>query len=201
MYRAVLFDFFGVIHEDTQADWMQSSGIVPDERFAATAHQFDTGAIPYAEYLRRLGEASGQSPLDIAAHFGRAALNQEVVTVIETIGQNLQVGLLSNANAEELDPILSRHDLRRLFGSVTISSEVGLVKPDHAIFKYALASLGAKASETIFVDDRKGNVRAAEQLGMRGVHFKNHTQLARTLDSLTKNSRQIQPTHSALIRV
>lgn len=57
-----------------------------------------------------------------------------------------------------------------LFDAVVISSEVGLRKPDERIFRHALGLLGLDAAECVFIDDIAHNVRAAEALGIRGIH-------------------------------
>jgi putative hydrolase of the HAD superfamily len=57
-----------------------------------------------------------------------------------------------------------------LFDAVVISAEVRLRKPDPAIFHHALELLGLPAEECAFIDDIEHNVRAAEELGITGVH-------------------------------
>ena len=60
--------------------------------------------------------------------------------------------------------------LDELFDVVIDSSEVGVRKPDPAIFQHALEGLGGVAPErSVFLDDYPGNVEAACRLGMRGV--------------------------------
>jgi putative hydrolase of the HAD superfamily len=68
-----------------------------------------------------------------------------------------------------------------LFDAVVISAEVGLRKPDEAIYQHALDTLGLAAEECVFVDDIEHNVRAAEGLGMIGLH---HTDVPATLARL-----------------
>jgi putative hydrolase of the HAD superfamily len=65
-----------------------------------------------------------------------------------------------------------------LFDAVVISGEVGLRKPDEAIYRHALDTLGLEPVECVFVDDIEHNVRAAEALGMVGLH---HTDVPATL--------------------
>ena len=56
-----------------------------------------------------------------------------------------------------------------LFDSVVDSSEVGVRKPDPAIYQLALERTGVTAARTVFVDDFAGNIAAAEKLGMWGI--------------------------------
>ncbi len=57
------------------------------------------------------------------------------------------------------------------------SYQLRIVKPDHAIYHYVLKKLGARAEETLFIDDKQVNVDAAEALGMKGVLFTDVKQL------------------------
>jgi putative hydrolase of the HAD superfamily len=78
----------------------------------------------------------------------------------------LRVGLLSNSwglGAYPWDRLASHFDV------LVISAEVGLRKPDPAIYELALERLEVAADRTAFVDDLPHNVEVAEELGMFGV--------------------------------
>ena len=82
---------------------------------------------------------------------------------------DLRTGLLTN-NARELRALwwdLLPYD--ELFDDVVDSSDVGLRKPNPAIYRLALDRLGATAHRTAFLDDIASNVDAAERVGMRSV--------------------------------
>lgn len=51
------------------------------------------------------------------------------------------------------------------------SAVCGLTKPDPAIFRHACEQFGITPVETLFVDDRTENVRAAEACGLQGYVF------------------------------
>lgn len=55
------------------------------------------------------------------------------------------------------------------FDVVVDSCEVGLRKPDPAIWNLTLDSLGVEAQRAIFLDDHPSNVEAAEKLGIAGI--------------------------------
>src|SRR5262249_25661262 len=60
--------------------------------------------------------------------------------------------------------------IAELFDAVIDSCEVGVRKPDPAIFSLALRELGGVAPEhAVFLDDFPGNVAAARRIGMHGV--------------------------------
>jgi FMN phosphatase YigB (HAD superfamily) len=55
-----------------------------------------------------------------------------------------------------------------------VSGDVGVRKPDHAIFRIALATIGASPEECVFIDDRAANVAAAAALGITALQFVPH---------------------------
>jgi len=58
-----------------------------------------------------------------------------------------------------------------LFPIVVDSSEVGMRKPDPAIYEHACARLGVAPDAAVFVDDVEENVTAAAGVGLETVHF------------------------------
>jgi HAD superfamily hydrolase (TIGR01509 family) len=76
-----------------------------------------------------------------------------------------RLALLSNA-PPSLRDLLEKLGLARFFDYMVISGEVDVRKPDHGIYRLALASLGVRAEEALFVDDLEENLIAAEQVGM-----------------------------------
>jgi putative hydrolase of the HAD superfamily len=80
--------------------------------------------------------------------------------------RDLSTGLLSNSWGNDYP----RELWAELFDAVVISSEVGLRKPDERIYRHAAAALGLDPGECVFVDDIEHNIRAAEGVGMVGVH-------------------------------
>jgi epoxide hydrolase-like predicted phosphatase len=61
--------------------------------------------------------------------------------------------------------------LAQCFDAVIVSCEVGCAKPDPRIYQICLTQLGVTPSSAVFVDDRLENLAAAEQLGIRTLHF------------------------------
>jgi HAD superfamily hydrolase (TIGR01509 family) len=67
--------------------------------------------------------------------------------------------------------------LRRSFGfesliqGFVISGDVGVRKPDAAIYRHLFQQAGVEPQQTIFVDDRRPNLDAGKALGMTTVFF------------------------------
>ena len=64
------------------------------------------------------------------------------------------------------------------------SYKVGLLKPDPKIYKLTLKKLKLQPKETVFIDDKIENVRAANELGMNGILFKTAKKLQKDLIKL-----------------
>jgi 2-haloacid dehalogenase len=58
-----------------------------------------------------------------------------------------------------------------LFREIYVSGELGMVKPEPAIFRHALSRIGAGPGECLFIDDNEHNVAAAEALGIAAHRF------------------------------
>jgi putative hydrolase of the HAD superfamily len=63
-------------------------------------------------------------------------------------------------------------------GCVTLSFEVGAVKPEPEIYLRCLSALGVSPEEALFVDDRAVNIEGARALGMHAVLFEGEDALA-----------------------
>lgn len=63
------------------------------------------------------------------------------------------------------------HDVLALFERGVFSSDVGLVKPEPALFAHAAAAFGVDAAELVLIDDIAANVESARRAGWRGLLF------------------------------
>jgi putative hydrolase of the HAD superfamily len=96
----------------------------------------------------------------------------------------IKTGLLSNMPADLAAHVQHNFEWMDKFTFKTFSAHLRLVKPDPAIYEHTLRGLGAKPSETLFVDDRESNIRASRTLGMRAIQFQSIEQLRNDLEVL-----------------
>lgn len=82
----------------------------------------------------------------------------------------VRTGLLSNSWGTENYP---HHRFAELFDITVISGEVGIRKPDPAIFALASRRLGIEPARCVFVDDLDKNIVVAEEAGMTGILHRN----------------------------
>ena len=94
----------------------------------------------------------------------------------ELRGSGLRMAMLTN-NVREWEPLWrSMLPVDEIFEEVVDSGFVGCRKPEPRIYEITVERLGVPSERCLFVDDLEPNVRAAEELGMRAVHFQDNEQ-------------------------
>ena len=93
-----------------------------------------------------------------------------MVALVEELREaGFRLGVLTNNVAEFRERWRAMLPFDEWFDDVVDSHEVGLRKPNPAIYQLALARLGAEADRTAFLDDVPTNVSAAQRVGIRAV--------------------------------
>lgn len=173
MYKAIIFDFFDVIHRDPFRHWLKQSGLERNGDLHETSRLLDIGAISDEEFYKRLSESSGQPSQTVKVIYEDTTfIDYEMIELIKRLKHTYKTGLLSNSSIEYLRQIIRQHELEALFDVITVSAEVRLIKPDPKIFAHILDKLGVPATEAIFIDDNPKNVEAAAKLGIESIIYK-----------------------------
>ena len=84
---------------------------------------------------------------------------------------------LSNWSAETFYRIRPNLDFMNWFDGIVISGEVGLAKPDPAIYRVLLGQVNDSPGNCLFIDDSEVNVATAKDLGFISIHFESPGQL------------------------
>lgn len=71
-----------------------------------------------------------------------------------------------------------------LFDATVISGDVGLHKPQPAIYLLACERLGVEPDRSVFVDDLRENVEGAEAVGMTGILHRDSAETVARLEEL-----------------
>ncbi len=172
--KLLVFDCFGVIVDEVAPPWLEEF-FSPEEAARVKAdivRQGDLGEITSDEMFARLGALVGVSGAQAEAGWMRyAQLHDGIKELLSALRERADVVMLSDAPNLFLRRVLDRHGLLELFSAVYISSELHMVKPDPAFFRYVLADRGAAPEHAIMIDDRIKNVRGAESVGMQGLLY------------------------------
>ena len=101
----------------------------------------------------------------------RFALNDDMVALVGDLrAAGVRTGILTNNVREFREWWWPLMDFESHFDVIVDSHEVGMRKPNPAIYRLTMDRLGASPATTAFLDDLEANVAAASALGMHGVH-------------------------------
>jgi putative hydrolase of the HAD superfamily len=173
IYRAVLFDLDGTLY-DRDALVREIAEAQHD------AHTTSLPPMPRDEYVRRIIDMDDHGIADKAQGYGTLALGwglpeelgatlldhfwteydrrcrtptdtTETLTTLRDAG--VKLGVITNGKAARQSRKLELMGLIDAFDTVLISETEGVRKPDREIFERALARLGAKPENALFVGD------------------------------------------------
>jgi epoxide hydrolase-like predicted phosphatase len=98
-------------------------------------------------------------------------LNDDMVAFIHDLkSASIPIGILTNNVKEFREMWWPLMDFAAIFDTIVDSHEVGMRKPNPAIYQLTMERLGAVPMRTAFLDDLEANVHAANALGIHGVH-------------------------------
>jgi epoxide hydrolase-like predicted phosphatase len=197
--RALVVDWGGVLTPsvgEALAAWARSEGLEPQalqQAFRLLLGPGSTGTLADPIQLLERGEVDPSHVEDLLAEHLRSTTGSPVraqgmfarmfaffthapdmtALVWRAHEAGITTALLSNSWGDHYPESL----WDGTFDVVVLSGQVGMRKPDPAIFLHTADLLGVAPSDCVFVDDLPHNVEAAVQVGMTGVV---HTDYART---------------------
>jgi putative hydrolase of the HAD superfamily len=185
--RAILFDYGGVLRGDNREDWEivdAASGLPPGSLWAAwhdipEYRQSREGAIDGSVFRAAIhrtlipiaGDAA-RAEAAMAALEARLAgmppFDADMRALVDRLraGGRLKLGLLSNANRGWTERFRQR-GVADPFDDVVVSGDVGVAKPDPAIFRLAADRLDVPPAACLMIDDQPQHLRGAASTGMR----------------------------------
>ena len=147
-------------------------------------YDFEIGKISENDFLESLFNLSDKSPnhLEIITAWNAMILDmpKERIDFLKELRKNYSLYLLSNTNKihqkEYLDTFKNSFNssFNDLFKKAYYSHEIGVRKPDEAIFKFILQDSNLVAEETLFVDDAISNIEGAKKVGIKTYHVQNY---------------------------
>ncbi len=183
--RVVLFDYGEVIsRSQSEADRLALTEIADADQdpfwAAYWRHRddLDQGTASIRDYWARVASDLGANwsaprvqQLWAADYRSWISVEPGTVELLEELHEGgTRVAMLSNAGADFGDPF-RRAPMAGFFEQVFISGELGLIKPDPAIYRHVAAKLDVPLDRIVFVDNKAVNVDAAVALGCIGHRF------------------------------
>jgi putative hydrolase of the HAD superfamily len=187
--QALILDYGNVLSQPQDERWFEAMAAeietaVDPFRAAYWRHRpvYDAG-IPARDYWGRVldtvgaghhGENDGPV-IDRLIHADVASwtkYREEMWELARSFrGKGGRTAFLSNGVPEAMARIRTDRPLEGWFDVVIVSCEVGVAKPDPAIFQMCLSRLSVEPGQALFVDDRIENIEGAARLGIQTFHF------------------------------
>lgn len=198
---AVIFDLDGVIrdwNDDEMSDVEVAYGLEPRTILSVAfgddlARNAMTGRIDYRSWMdtirerviARHGDGVAGALDEWEANVG--LVDTHMVEVLRSVRRHATVALLSNGTTR-LRRDLQVLDLTDEFDIIFNTAELGVAKPDAAVYFQVLGELEVSAIEALFIDDLAANVEGAAAVGIRA-HL--HCDRSTTIEFLRANGLPI----------
>jgi HAD superfamily hydrolase (TIGR01509 family) len=127
------------------------------------------------EFRRQFGGARGPSNEHferlVADGIAEVQLFEDTLVVLEQArARGLKLALLSNLASPYKQPVFEL-GLAERFDVLVFSCDVGMAKPERAIFEHTAAQLGLPPAELLMIgDSRSDDIRGARAAGMQALH-------------------------------
>lgn len=196
MIRNLVFDFGGVLVDwnpeylfrDVFPDRAEMNHFLENVCNSDWNEQQDAGR-PLSEAIRALQARHPEYHDEIRLYYEEwstmlAGPIEHNVALLEPLATRYRLFGLSNWSAETFPIARERYSFFDLFEGIVISGEERLKKPDERIYRVLLDRYALQAAESLFIDDRLDNVRAAKALGFRTIHLAEKGSLERAFDAV-----------------
>ncbi len=195
--HGIVFDIGGVLEytEPMTFDdhWEEELGL---EKGAMVNRMIETwkggsiGTVTLEEVHQKMAETFGMSASQIhdymeemwGAYLG--TLNQELYDYFKSLRPKYQTAILSNSFVGAREREEEAYKFSEICDFIIYSHEVGLQKPDPAIYALTCERLGLPPEKVIFLDDREDLIEAAKASGMQGVVFRDNAQSIAEIEAL-----------------
>lgn len=148
---------------------------------------FDLGRLTPREFYERvIGKLGAKVGYDdfMAAYVDVFSINQPVLEIMKRLRGKYRLVLVSNVDVVRFGFIRKKFPELMVFDDYVLSYELGVMKPDPAIYRVALEKARALPAESVFIDDMEENIEGAEALGIRSVLYGPETDLEKEIRSL-----------------
>jgi putative hydrolase of the HAD superfamily len=148
---------------------------------------FDSGQITPQEFYSRIVKelkARIDQECFFAIYCDVFSLNMPVLKLLQKLKTSCKLVLLSNTDVRRFGFIKKRFPEILIFDEYVLSFELGVMKPDPAIYGEALKKAGTDPQECVFIDDLEKNIEGSQKMGIRGILYTPETDLEAELRKL-----------------
>lgn len=185
--QAVIFDFGGVLCFSPTPDQIAKAAEVAqvpladfDRAMWANRLEYDAGRLTPDAYWREVAELAHSplaNPVEALSYLDLEFWRRFDERVFAWIGllraSGIATAILSNLPRPLGESLRGRSGFLEHFDHRTFSYELGLVKPERAIYEHALNGLGLEGRQALFLDDRANNVEGSIEAGLEAHLYTN----------------------------
>jgi len=191
--QGIIFDFGGVIHSFDYAGFFRRFRNRTDRTFEEMASlvagsrlpwRYESGEISSGEFFRGIASLCGLRVTEeefLSAFVAIFTPIESTIRLIRALTRSYRLGLLSNTNEWHFEHHIRGLEFFPLFDAVTLSYQVGAMKPAEAIYRDSLRRIGLSPEECVFIDDREENVEGARRMNIHAIHYTGHERLVSSL--------------------
>ena len=191
--ESVIFDWGGVLIEDPALGLVkycsEALGVSKEDyiqQYDKFGGDFQRGVISEQEFWERMCGGLGVPGPEVASLWGDAfravyVSRKEMFSMAVRLGKNgFKTGFLSNTEKPAMQYFYELdYDM---FDVAVFSCAEGTVKPERKIYELTVQRLGAKAGQSIFIDDKPKYIDGAKQIGLKTILFESVDQVKRELE-------------------
>jgi len=202
-FKNIIFDLGGVLLDidyNKTVEAFRSLGVAEPEKAFSKAHQalvfraFEKGELSPDYFLSQLQAAApGRSSKELTKAWCAllGPMRQTKFRLLEILSASYRLFILSNTNEihrsvfeAHIESVYGMDRFTSLFNKIHYSHHLGMRKPDMEIFEAVIQMHGIIPEETLFIDDTKIHVKAAEQSGLKALHLSEGQDLKTLLESV-----------------
>jgi putative hydrolase of the HAD superfamily len=190
-WDAVIFDYGRVLSLTPSDEELQQFAALVGvseppffEIYSATRHAYDRGRADFRQHWQAFCDAAGvelgPAQVERIAEMENLMwlrVNSDALALAREIkAHGVRIAILSNMPHDLLAYVRREFQWLDEFEVKIWSCELGVTKPDSAIYRHCLEALACDPGQTLFFDDRANNVEAARELGMEAHIFESAEQ-------------------------
>lgn len=188
--EAIVLDLDGVIRhfDPDHLGRVEARHGLPDGSLWSTAFAPEriqalvTGKVTRAEWTQSIGDAVGNIDAAVEWLSEPATTDEDVLAIVDGLrSDGYPVSILTNGT-DTVPAELDAAGIRDRFDHLFNTAEIGVAKPDPAVFHHVCQELVVEPSSVFFADDSRGHVDAAGGVGLVAHHFTDAVGLRTELD-------------------
>lgn len=195
MIKTIIFDYAGVLtptknHSLFAYKHHKRFGLTEDELMTKVYLNWQPATVSKESELIYWSELSKDLKINpdelIDLIIETFPLDHKVLEIINKVKYRYKIVMLSNQVESWLEKVIDENKLKDKFHYFVNSYHANVRKPDEGIFKIVLERSKSKPSETLFIDDKLENIKAAKKLGMEVILFENFEHFRSELNKFVK---------------